>query len=158
MVRCILQFCHKALAEAHHFSVSLSFRIEVWSTFYLHRLEVQSKRFKGFVSKPRNFKIPLWFYSWVETKSAFIWSNSWVKLNTVTTVHLDFPSRSTQGTWKEITLRLSDACQDVFFDILRMFFQIQAPKSAEEFFNRLRNSASCPLRAFWYRTRFWYSL
>ena len=68
-----LQFCHKALAEAHHFSISLTFGIKVRSTFTTADWQASQYIFKDLL-KSEEFQDTL-VYSWVETKSAFIRTN-----------------------------------------------------------------------------------
>ena len=66
-------------------------------------------------------------------------------MNTVTTVNLNFSiTVNPRNTERNYALRFSDTCQDIFFNILSVFFKDRL-QSAEEFFNRLEKFSLMPV-------------
>ena len=131
-----LQFSHEALAEAHHFSVSLAFRIEVRSTFTTTDRKASQDVFED-LFEAEEFQNPL-VNCWVETKSAFVRTDSRVELNTVTTVYLNLSiTVNPRNTEANHAFWLSNASQNIFFDVFWMFFKYRF-QSAKELFNSLK--------------------
>ena len=82
------EFCHKALAECHNFSVRFALRIEVGTTFTATDRETCKGVLENLLEAEK-FKNAL-VYCRMETKTTFVWSDRTVELYTVSFVYLYF--------------------------------------------------------------------
>ena len=119
---------HKALAEAHDFSIGLALWIKVGAALATANRQSSQSVFENLLKTQELDDAEV--YGWMEAEATFVWANGAVKLYTITLVYMYFTSIvSPRNTEHNNTLRLNNALQNSLLLILRILIQYRSNRS-----------------------------
>ena len=119
---------HKALAEAHDFSIGLALWIKVGAAFATADRQGSQSVFENLLKAQELDDAEV--YRWMEAEATFVWANGTVKLYTITLVYMYLASIvSPRNTEHNNALRLNNALQNSLLLILRILIQYRSNRS-----------------------------